>query len=290
MKKTTILASAITLTAALIAILSLLLVRDCKRRGHTMEGLVEGRNRVLRESAALDKAYIPALVLTNQGKVEQSQKAMTRLKEVWETYANKYYPLVPRDREFRRSLDKIQNAIRTADHIVNSGGDLADAHEALEEIRFTFMALRKGRLTSSMIRWKERGELEWNEVWLPDYYYIDYLNEFHEPMEAIVLTAKGKTPETLTDEDVAKIKEYLAEASELLDKIYGAEFEQSVFDFSDEKAQTIRDYIDQETESLYRLRNALDDEDKEAIIQSSMGIKPGFVKLFTMFGDFESLK
>lgn len=286
---------AITLTAVLIVVSSLivisafLLASDRKRRETAME-MVEGRNRVLREYAAFDKAYIPALVLTNQGKVEQSQKAMTRLNEVWEPYANKYYPLVPKDREFRRSLDKIQNAIRTADHIVNSGGNLADAHEALEKIRFIFMALRRSRLTSSMIRWRARGELEWNEVSLPDYYYIDYLNEFHEPMEAIVLNAKGRTPETLTDADIEKIEEQLAEASELLDKIYGAEFEQSVFDFNDEKTQTMWDYIDQETEFLYELRKALDDEDKEEIIRASIGIKPGFVKLFTMFGDFESLK
>ena len=282
MKRITALASAITLTAALIAIFSLSLVRDCKRRGPTTEEFVDGRNRILRGYAAFDRAYIPALTLTNQGKIEQSQKAMTRLKETWEVFANKRYPYVRRNRSSRRNLDKIQRMVRTSDQIVNSGGNLKDAHESLEEIRFILMEVRRGNLTLALMDSESR---------LPfPRYYIDYLNEFHEPMEAIVLTAKGKTPETLTDADIEKIEEQLAEASELLDKIYGAEFEQSVFDFSDEKTQTMWSYIDQETEFLYKLRNALDDEDKEEIIQSSMEIKPTFVKLFTMFGDFESLE
>jgi hypothetical protein len=152
-----------------------------------------------------------------------------------------------------------------------------------------------GRVDSDLLfassLWRVRSPGGGTEYFVISYnYYIDYLTEFHEPMEAIVLTAKGKTPETLTDADIEKIKEQLAEASKLLTTIENAEFEQSIFGFSDEKTQTMRSYVSQEAESLNKLREALKDKGKGEIIQASIGIKPGFVKLFTMFGNFESLK
>ena len=121
-------------------------------------------------------------------------------------------------------------------------------------------------------------------------YYVDYLTEFYEPMEAIVLTAKDRTPETLTEADIEKIEEQLAEASKLLTTMENAEFVQSVFDFSDEKTRTMKSFISQEAESLDRLEEALEVRDKGEIIQASIGIDPGFVKLLALFGDFESLK
>ena len=189
--------------AVLLVVLSAFLLVNCRERGGS-ERLKKGRIEVLREYAALDKAYIPALVLTNQGNIQQSQKAMTRFKEVWEAFANKHYPLVPKDPEFRRSLDKVQNAVRTADQIVNSGENLEDAHVALEEIRFILMALRKSRL---FFYDREKAKQPEGGLGIPHVYYIDNLTEFHEPMEVIVLTAKGKTPETLTNADIMKIND-----------------------------------------------------------------------------------
>ena len=76
--------------AIVLIVISPLLLASCIGREPTAEEMAKGMYELLREYAAFDKAYIPALVFTNQGKVEQSQKAMARLKEVWEPYINKY--------------------------------------------------------------------------------------------------------------------------------------------------------------------------------------------------------
>ena len=52
----------------------------------------------------------------------------------------------------------------------------------------------------------------------------------------------------------------------------------------------MRDYVSQEREFLNKLSKALEDKNKEEIIRASKGIKPVFVKLYTMFGDFEGLE
>ena len=282
MKRTAASTAAITLAAALIMVFALLLVMHFKKRGATREQFVAIRERTLKGYAAFDKVYIPALVLTNQGKVEESRKAMKLLNQNWEPLASKHYAVAQNNIRLQRNLNKIQTAIRTADKIVDGGENLKDAHELLETIRFILMEIRRNNLTLALKDPNKRAALP--------RYYIDYLTEFHEPMEAIVLTAKGKTPETLTDEDVAKIKEELAEASKLLITIENVEFEQSIYGFSDEETETMRGYIKQETESLDKLRKALEGKDEEKIIRASIEVKPVFVKLFTMFGDFESLK
>ena len=72
-------------------------------------------------------------------------------------------------------------------------------------------------------------------------------------MEEIVLTAKGKTPDTLTDADVNRIQELLAESSHLLDKIEPAEFDSSLLGFSDDTIESMKEYIGFESESLSKL-------------------------------------
>lgn len=245
------------------------------------------RNSLLKEFAAFDRAYIPALSLTNQEKIEPSRKAMANLKQNWETLSNKYYSGAENNLGFQRSLNKVQNAINKADGMANSGENLKEAHEALEEIRFILMDIRRRNLYFQIQKPPAKGikyQVARHE------YFVDYLNEFHEIMETIVLTAKGKTSETIADEDIEKIKENLAEAAELFDIIKGVEFEQPIFDFSDEKTQIMWGYVDQEAESLGKLSKALEGGSKEDIIKASAEIKPAFVKLFLLFGDFESLQ
>lgn len=278
----------IVLTVALIVICSYLLA-NCRRGAFSPEEMTEWRNRILREHAAFDKTYIAALLLTGQGKVEQSQKAMALLRGEWEIFANKRYPEIRNSLKYRRTLDRVQKAVRTADHIVSSGGNLRDAHEALEGIRFILMDFRRSRLRTYRMETRTPGG-EAGFIVIPGDYYVDYVTEFYEPMEAIVLTARHKTPETLTGADVEKIEEQLAEALKLLTTMENAEFEPSIFDFSDEKTQTMGGYISHEAESLDKLKDALEVRDKGEIIRTSMGIEPGFMKLLALFGDFESLE
>jgi hypothetical protein len=218
---------------------------------------------LLKDFASFDRAYIPALFMTNQGEKESSKKTMLSLKENWKILKDKYYKGNLKDSKWKEDFDNVDQMILKADNIVINEGNLSEAHNSLEGIRTVFMELRK------------RNNMD---------YYIDYLTEFHEPMEAIILTAKGKNPENLTDADIEKIQKSLDEALSIWIRFEKAKFNKSIFGFNDKKVKTMRNYIKLEYESLNRLRQFIDTKDKKAIIQSAIDIKPNFVNLFTLFG------
>jgi hypothetical protein len=156
-----------------------------------------------------------------------------------------------------------------ADKIVLSGKDILKAHEILEDIQIVFMKLRK------------RNNID---------YYIDYLTEFHEPMEAIVLTVKDKTPETLTNGDIREIQISLNEALPIWGKIENLKFDEKLFGFAADKTIKMKSYVQGESGALNRLKQVIASKDRKLIIQASVAIKSNFANLFMMFGDFERIK
>ena len=91
----------------------------------------------------LDRAYIPTLFLTNLEKFNPSKKAIAKLKEEWDVFKGKYYEYNNEDPQWSKDFDKVDQSIREADKIISSGGDLIEAHEALETIRYTFLKTRR---------------------------------------------------------------------------------------------------------------------------------------------------
>jgi hypothetical protein len=69
-----------------------------------------------------------------------------------------------------------------------------------------------------------------------------------------------------------------------------AEFDSSLFSFSDETMELMDEYLRLESESLSKFEQSMEAGDKKIIIQSAVKIEPNFVKLFLLFGDFESAK
>ena len=136
---------------------------------------------IVADSAALDKAYIPALALTNQNEPEKSKAAMAKLKDAWRVYAATYRAAKPSDRTWRQGFADIDSWLAQADATVTTGTRLADAHDTLEYVRVTLMQLR------------QKNGID---------YFLDHQTAFHEPMEEIVLTVKGKALDTLTPKDV----------------------------------------------------------------------------------------
>ena len=234
--------------------------------------LLKGTSRgadLIKDFVSFDKAYIPALALTSQGKIEESKKAMILLKENWKTFKEVYNSYNKKDLEWEKDFDKIDQMILNADEIVLSANDILRAHDVLEEVRIILMELRK------------RNNID---------YYVDYLTEFHEPMEAIVLTAKDKNPETLTDGDVREIQSSLNQASIIWEKIENLKFDEKLFGFANEKIMKMNHYIKSESDALNRLKQAMGNKDKRLIIQAAVAVKPNFANLFMMFGDFERIK
>jgi hypothetical protein len=217
----------------------------------------------------LDKSDIAALALTSQGKVAESRKAMEILSESWKGFKQRYYDANPGDSQWKKDFDAADHMIAEASQIVASDRKVTDAHEALEEIRMVMMKLRA------------RNGIE---------YFVDRLTAFHEPMEVIVLAAKDKTPETLADADIQRIRNMLPEAEELWKHVVAGDLDGPTYQLDASQLERARKLIQTEQQALAALKSALAAGDKQDIIKAAVGVKPNFAALFMTFGDFAPFK
>jgi hypothetical protein len=222
-----------------------------------------------KDMAAFDRVYIPALALTSQDNKAAAKKAIALTKAGWGVFKKKHAGAFKKSKPDKRDLAIIDQMITDAERTVRSNGKLAEAHEILEGVRDTFLAIRK------------RNSID---------YYLDYTTRFHEPMETIVLTAMGKTADTLTDAMLRKIKSNFSIAEPAWKKLQSAAFDPVLFSFDAKKDAQRLDYIKAEAEAMGRLKIALDSGDKGAIIKAAPGIKSNFMQLLLMFGDFTRIK
>jgi hypothetical protein len=221
-----------------------------------------------KDMASFDRAYIPVLALTNQRKLPAARRAMHLLHTRWTEFKTRYHSYKSADREWEEDFAAVGQAIKNAQRLLDQGQDPLKAHEELEAIRATLLGLRR------------RHNLD---------YYIDYLTEFHQPMEAIVLTAKDKTPEQLTDTDLEEIHRWLPLALNLWDKVIHAECDPNLFRLNSVKQEDRQKYMARESEALAQLQEALASGNRTAILHSALSLKPHFTKLFMLFGDFDAL-
>ena len=228
-----------------------------------------GQDAVIKDMVALDKAYIPPLFLTSQGKVEESKLAMKFMKEEWTIFKQKYYSAQPNDAQWKKDMDKAEKLIMTADKIVASGENLRNAHGDLEEAG--------GILKDA----RQRDKIE---------YFPDYLTEFHDIMEEIFEPAANWKPETMSEKDIQTIQKVLSDGLRAWDVTKKAKFIPELYGFSSEKVQKMRNLHKAEEDALLALREAIKKGDKAEIIKQALSLKPKYASIYLLFGDFERLK
>jgi len=89
----------------------------------------------------LDQAYVPALVLSGQGK-PLSALAMDALVDRWDWFKQRQAYRSDRDTEWNFDLTTVEHAILTAKRWVD-GGSYAEAHLVLEQVRITLRRMRQ---------------------------------------------------------------------------------------------------------------------------------------------------
>jgi hypothetical protein len=215
----------------------------------------------------LDKVYIAALALTSQGKPEESRKAVSALQQSWKSFAGKHYGANPADKQWKVDFDVVEKMVANAVTIVGTPGkNVTEAHEALEDVRSVMMKLR------------QRNRVD---------YYIDGLTVFHHPMEEIVLAAKDKTAQSLSDADVAKLRKALPEADKAWRGVERRQLDAKTYQLTAPQFDDALKLVKLESAALAALNEAIDSGDKARIAKAAAGIKPNFAKLFMVFADFE---
>ncbi len=215
---------------------------------------------------AFDRAYIPALALSNQNKPEAARKAMTILDEQWAAFSRSFGARFP-EPDWRQGVERTGAVFAEAGALLQKG-DLPAAHEALEEVRDIWVHLREGRSIPS---------------------YVDYLNRYHESMEEVAAVTSGRTPATLGDAQIAQIRSLLPKARERWEAAVGASFDPALHGFSAAKTASLRAAEQAVLDGIVQVELALQKADRGAIIRAVDAMKPAFTKTFLMFGNFDGL-
>lgn len=214
---------------------------------------------------ALDRAYIPALSITNRTPQSADTKlAMDTMNAQWARFKQKYAAPQGGDTQWQPDMAKIDGYMVAANRIVDSGKDFIKAHEELEGVRLTFLAMR------------QRAKMP---------YYLDDLTRFHDPMEEMYLVAKGKSGEQLSDADVAKIREQFPAAERLWAVVQNTSVD-SAFALTEAQKDQQNKLMAVETRLLDQLKQALAANDRAAIAKNAQGIRQPFSQLYVSFGDF----
>ncbi len=223
-------------------------------------------NDIRQDMVKFDKVYIAALALTSQGKVAESRKVVDALQKEWRGFSDRHYNANPRDAQWKADFDHVSGMVDEAVSIVAPGRKVTEAHEALEHVREVLMKLR------------QRNRID---------YFIDGLTAFHKPMETIVLAAKDKTGDTITEADIAHIRNTLPQAEQAWQHVAAAKLDANDYLLGYTQVEDARKLMALENASLGALKDALATGDKARIAQAAVGIKPHFAKLFMTFGDFK---
>jgi hypothetical protein len=217
--------------------------------------------------ARFDRAYIPALSLSNQGKRGQTEKAMARLEDEWVRFKEEYGSYGG-DLLWQDALVRVGDTLsEAAVHL--DRGELAETHEALEGVRGAFHDLREERSMD---------------------YYIDYLNRYHATMEDVLRAAGEAGAEGLDQARKTRIAALEGEARTRWEALSAADFDPALFGLDGEKTKELRGAVSAIGKSLDALRAALCEKNSEAVVKASLGLRPPYVKAYLAFGDFTGLE
>jgi len=249
----------------------------------SLVGCSEDTTSLKKEMIALDRIYISTLYDTMKNDTAASRKAINQLQISWERFNTAHYG-DHADTTWRNSFDKVSGLISRADGVLNTSGQTQAAHEALEGVRVIMGRLRKSYGVTI---------------------FTDYLTDFHEPMEAIVLATKGVIAETLTDSLLNFLQEKVAEVNSMWAVVETAPVDTALYGVTSADLAALRDWIGEESAQLKALKEALgtkdkldkknddsrnddsrndDSRNKETIIILASALKPPFVKIYTFFG------
>lgn len=219
---------------------------------------------VIEEFAALERAYVPALALSNQPTkpVPQVQESLRRLDKAWQSFVQATASQIKLNPTFATVVTESRQKISGAEALV-AAGKMHDVHESLEYIRTAF--------------WKVRTDMG-----------IDYLPDrftaFHDPMEKFAeeVSKQGSDPK--------KLKTALAELSKLWSDVEKSGIDVALFKLSPEQAETYAKHVRKEREILNQLTGLIDSGNVEALSKAAVVMKSNFAQTYFVFGDFSGLQ
>jgi hypothetical protein len=217
------------------------------------------------DMVTLDRAVIPALVLSSDGRADLALKAMRAARSTWTSFKARYYEFKSKDPDLKKDLDRVDALMWEAHTIIDGGRQVALAQEPLE------------RVTVVMANLRRRNGID---------HYLDHLTAFRQPLNAIVAAAQSKAP---ADDAVNQIRAAYATASEAWKSVLAAE-PSTGYQLTSGEREALQAKVDLETAALAALGKALAGNDRAAIIAAAIAVSQPFTDVYNSFGDFSGLK
>jgi hypothetical protein len=234
----------------------------------------QAKDEVL-ESAmiGLEKAYINPLFFTSNQHAPKAKATMAGFVSTWDAFSAAYRSYRPSERNWVSHFDTVDEAIALAQPIVAWASvncptigvcpALVAAHDHLEAVRY---AMRDLRMHNGFPK-----------------FITDKLTAYHDPMEAVVLTLKGKTVEQVTADDLAFVGENLDEARALWSFVEKTPIDAAAWGFSATQMAAIELRIAAERAALELLASFYDAGDVAGLVANALDLKAKFVPVYTAF-------
>ena len=219
---------------------------------------------LLQDSAALDRAYIPALMLSNAKNPAKALAAHESYLAAWEAFAARQRSARPTDAAWAKTFANIDKANAEA-RAALTAGRLADAHMIQEEVRHEL--------------WRQRQALGLD-------YQPDRLTAYHETMEDLIASVPGKEPAAIGTPQISAMKAILAKARTQWLAVKSARWEPADYGLEGARLDAYLAAVAAEDRALDELAAALDAGDGVRIAKAAPAIKPPFAKAYGAFGVF----
>jgi hypothetical protein len=219
---------------------------------------------LLQDSAVLDRAYIPALMLSNGKNQAKALAAQDAYLIAWEAFAAKQRNVKPANPAWAKMFENIDKANVDA-RAALVAGRLADAHMVQEDVRHEL--------------WRQRQAMGLD-------YQPDRLTAFHETMEDLIASTPGKEPASIGSPQIAVMKDQLGKARTQWQAVKSARWEPTDYGLEGARLESYLAAVAAEDKALDEFTAALDAGDAARIAKAAPAIKPPFAKAYGAFGVF----
>jgi hypothetical protein len=234
---------------------------------------------LLADMVSLDRAYINPLFFTSNMNPPKARQSMAAFVERWRAFAGEYRGYRPSQANWNVHFDAVEAAIAATQPMVDEAARrfaakdpscillacpiLVTAHDELEAVRYELWDLRAHNGFPKFV--------------------TDKLTAYHDPMEAIVLTFKGRPIAAVTADELAAVGEYLDEAIFLWSRFEATPIEAALWGFTPAQVEEIGRRIDAERGILEELAAFYDAGQIAELAARSMALKQAFVPVYTAF-------
>ena len=229
------------------------------------------QNKFLKSCAQFDQIYIPTLMFTKLNKQRESEIAINKLKNKWQSFSEQYQELEIKygvditDELWQIDFEKISDQIIAADILIRQSS-LEAAYLELDGVREVFTELRS------------RNGMD---------YFLDKMTDFYDLMDEMSAITANTT--SLSRQEKQRLTLLNDEALKQWQEISQANLNGKYFGFSKAKIKAIKKRIKLEKGSLVNLETALAVSGTRRIIKATNDCQTNFIMLYKAFGDFQPI-